>query len=72
MHPGIILVSVPHVTHRKSRPTALVATAATAVIVLQAQEHQRREEHLPAREAPQGLGREGGPVPAWLGEGAQL
>ena len=34
VYPGIILVSAPLVTHRKSFPTALVATAPTAVIVL--------------------------------------
>lgn len=37
-------------THRKSLPTARIATATTAVIVFQAQEHQRREDHLRARE----------------------
>lgn len=41
------------VTYREALPAALVATAPTAVIVLQAQEHQRGEDHLPAREASQ-------------------
>lgn len=31
--------------HREPLPTALIATAATAVIVLQAQEHERGEDH---------------------------
>lgn len=31
--------------HRKSLPAALIATASTAVIVFQAQEHHRREDH---------------------------
>lgn len=50
---GIIMVSAPLVTHRKSLPTTLVATAPTAVIVLQVQEQVSRKEHLSAREAPQ-------------------
>lgn len=79
--PGAVLVAAPPPslplpprppTHRKALPTALVATAPAAVIVLQAQEHQRREDHLPAKEAPQsgsGLACVGGaPDPACLCE----
>lgn len=47
-------------THRKALPAALVATAPAAVIVLQAQEHQGRKDHLQAKETPCGLAREGG------------
>lgn len=52
---GIIMVSARPlpVTYRKSLPTTLIATAPTAVIVLQVQEHVSRKEHLSAREAPQ-------------------
>lgn len=48
-------------THRKSLPAALIATASTAVIVFQAQEHHRWEDHLSAREVLRVSGVEGKP-----------
>ena len=58
----------PAGTHRKALPAALIATAPAAVVVLQAQEHQGREDHLQAKETPCDLAREGGPhacLPVW-------
>lgn len=52
----MILVAALVVTHRESLPAALVTAAPAAVIVLQAQEHHRGEDHLPGREAPQRSG----------------
>lgn len=53
VHLGLILAAAFWGTYREALPTALVATAPAAVIVLQPQEHQCRENHLPARKVPQ-------------------
>jgi hypothetical protein len=63
-HPGR-LQQLPGLgtTYRKPLPAALIAAAATAVIVLQAQEDQRREYHLQDRCAQRGCSCDREPLP---------